>query len=187
MSDSWDERIDEIEAKAQTVLERSGVESPPVPVQRIAEQEGAQVRPSKFGKEVSGLLTLEGKTPTIGYNRLHPAVRQRFTIAHELGHLVLRHGDHSQLFIDKKYSDVLYRDSRSSEGNRTRELEANAFAAALLMPLPMIQAEISRRDFDLAEEDSLGELAELFEVSRQSMAYRLANSGIFRSAPDHLE
>lgn len=177
--------MNEIERRAEELLSSARVEAPPIPVRDVAEHLGLRVRPSTFGDGVSGLLVLDGGKPTIGYNRLHPRVRQRFTIAHEVSHFVL-HRQEAELFIDKNYNSVFYRDDRSSEGKYKRELEANAFAAALLMPIEMLRQEISKRSFDLAEEDSLDELAHFFEVSKQAMAYRLANSGIFASAPDHL-
>ena len=96
------------------------------------------------------------------------------------------HRNETKLFVDKSYSSVFYRDDRSSEGKYRQELEANAFAAALLMPTDTVRDAIEERGFDLADDDGLDELARLFEVSRQAMAYRLANSGVFSSAPDLL-
>ena len=184
-TESWSRRVSVIERTAADVLDSAHVERPPTPVREVAEHLGLKVRPSTFEDKVSGLLVLEEGMPTIGYNRFHPPVRRRFTIAHEIGHFVL-HQDASNLFIDKGYSNIFYRDDRASEGKYTRELEANAFAAALLMPIAVLRREIEKRGFDLAEETSLDELAKLFDVSKQAMAYRLANSGVFDSAPDHL-
>lgn len=184
MSSWWKNRVEEIEDKASKTLRDAGVSTPPIPVRDVAEDLGIVVRSSEFGEGVSGLLTLEKGTPTIGYEKSHPNVRQRFTIAHETGHYVL-HKDDMKLFIDKNYS--IYRDERSSDAEYTRELEANAFAAALLMPTDMLRSEIEKRDFDLTEEGSLSGLARAFDVSRQAMAYRLANAGIFTAAPDHLD
>lgn len=182
MGSSWKQHI---EKQANAILGDASITSPPIPVRQAAEHLGLRVRSSEFDDSISGLLSLEGNQPVIGYNSLHPEVRQRFTIAHEIGHYV-RHKDRSTLFIDEGYNNVFFRNDRSSEGEYTRELEANAFAASLLMPKEMLRQEVSKRDFDLAEESSLYELADLFKVSRQAMAYRLANSGIFDSAPEHV-
>lgn len=185
MGRRWDQRVREIENKAYALLQEVGISTPPVRVRRVAEHFEVTVRPSKFKDEVSGLLSIRDGRPTIGYNNLHPSVRRRFTIAHEMGHYIL-HRNESDLFVDKNYSKVFFRDDKSSEGEYIRELEANAFAASLLMPRAMLQKEIAKRSFDLAEEESLDKLANAFQVSRQAMAYRLANLGIFNSAPDHL-
>ena len=55
----------------------------------------------------------------LGVNDWHADVRQRFTVAHELGHLKLHH---DELFVD----GVLKRDDQSSLAIRPHEIEANA-------------------------------------------------------------
>lgn len=69
---------------------------------------------------------------TIGFNPTESKTRQRFTIAHELGHFEL-HKQDSGLFVDKEFK-MLFRDQNSSSGEIRKEQEANAFAAAILMP-----------------------------------------------------
>lgn len=175
-----------IEEKADEVVERAGVTRPAIPVSKIARNAGIQVKPSMLGDDVSGLLVLDDGKPRIGYNEHHANVRQRFTIAHELGHFLL-HDKSRELFIDKRYPATFRRDEQSSEGKCRREREANAFAAALLMPCAMIEREIDARGFDLADGSALSDLADLFEVSRQAMAFRLANSGIFGPATEYVD
>ncbi len=65
----------------------------------------------------------------ISVNTLHHPKRQRFTLAHELGHYFL-HRHRSIEFVDK----ALYRSSQMS----SIEYEANNFAGALLMPKDLI-------------------------------------------------
>jgi Zn-dependent peptidase ImmA (M78 family) len=86
-------------------------------------------------------------------------VRQRFTAAHELGHLMLHQT--GTLFRDKTFA-----------GTR-QETEANNFAADLLMPLPLLQVQV---DWVGPHTDRL---AEIFWVSRQAMSIRLQKLGIF--------
>ena len=82
--------------------------------------------------EVAGLLLKEGKSWYIYTNNENSASRQRFTIAHELGHYYLNH-------ISKEVeSDVIWRDKVSSYGTDEKEKSANAFAAELLMPKRLI-------------------------------------------------
>ena len=52
---------------------------------------GALVRYAPFDGQMSGLLhrSEDGNRAVIGVNSRHPTVRQRFSIAHELGHLAL--------------------------------------------------------------------------------------------------
>ena len=82
-----------------------------------------------------------------------------------------------QLFIDKGYTAVAFRDQRSTTGDFKKEREANAFAAAILMPACLIKNAIEELEFDLADEDALTELAGSFEVSSLAMSFRLINLG----------
>jgi Zn-dependent peptidase ImmA (M78 family) len=139
----------------------------------VARGLGLQVESTTLGEDISGVLVIEGGRGTIGYNAAHPSVRQRFSIAHEIGHFVLHEG-HGPLFIDKKYT-VYRRDPRSSSGENLQEIEANQFAAALLMPRALLRREAAEVHFDLADEATLDALAKKFDVSLQAMSIRLMN------------
>jgi Zn-dependent peptidase ImmA (M78 family) len=162
-----------IERLATEALSTTGVSKAPVPVEIVARRLGLTVKPSDFTDDISGVLVIEDGSGAIGYNKTHAKVRQRFTIAHEIGHYQL-HKDKIPLFVDKGYSAV-YRDSASATGEVKREREANAFAAALLMPRHLLIEAIEGHSFDLSEDKSLKELSELFGVSTQAMAFRLSN------------
>jgi Zn-dependent peptidase ImmA (M78 family) len=165
-----------LENRARQVLKQTGIDSVPVPIHLVAKRLGLLVEGAKLGDEVSGILVVEGGRGVIGYNIAHPLVRQRFTIAHELGHYVL-HSSDSTLFIDEHYF-AAFRDRRSGDGTDAREREANSFAACLLMPAHLLKHAIENRRLDLGDEDGLGELARLFQVSSQAMMFRLANLGL---------
>lgn len=121
--------------------------------------------------------------PLIGYNQTESEVRQRFTIAHELGHLFL----HNNGVLDGVYVDrsaeytIEFRNEVSSSGEVRKEREANAFAAALLMPKSLLLEEIEQHHLNLADDDSLIVLAKKFNVSVSAMAYRLLNLGLGKS------
>ena len=68
-------------------------------------------------------------------------MRQRFTIAHELGHRALHPG--RELILDVPVR-VNLRDKTSSMASDIEEIEANAFAATLLMPEQMIRDQLSQ-------------------------------------------
>lgn len=164
------------DARAAQLLRTSGVTAAPVPVESVALGLGLPVERAELGDDVSGILVVEDGRGVIGVNAAHSRVRQRFSIAHEVGHYVL-HRDEAPLFIDKRY--IAYRDGRSATGADRREREANAFAAALLMPAALVRAAVDRYRFDLADEDALDALASLFEVSRQAMAVRVSYLRLF--------
>lgn len=67
----------------------------------------------------------------ITINGQHSRTRQRFTIAHEIAHFIL----HRDLIGDGIVDDALYRSNRGDEIER----QANIYAAAILMPAPLVR------------------------------------------------
>lgn len=152
----------------------------PVPVELIAHRLNLEVEAAPLGDDVSGVLVVGKNAGTIGYNSAQSPVRQRFTIAHEIGHYVLHAAESKdKLFIDKQYTASYRRDSASSTGGEIEEIQANSFAAALLMPEELIRQELKTMHFDMGNEDALFQLASKFEVSSQAMSIRLGSLGIF--------
>lgn len=168
----------QIEAEANDILERTHCYKAPVPIDTVARRLGLNLESTGLGDDVSGVLVIANGQGFIGYNADQSPVRQRFTIAHECGHFVL-HSATSELFIDKRYMALFRRDRTSSTGDNNQEVQANRFAAALLMPAELIRKEVASVDFDLGDEDAITELAEKFQVSKQAMSLRLASLGIF--------
>ena len=127
------DRVD-LGEKVKSLLDDQGVTSAPVPVEKIARSLGAHVRHSPLDEELSGMIYINGNTPIIGVNSSHHRNRQRFTIAHEIAHLVL-HRDmiSNQVHVDRRFP-VLMRDAESAAGTERMEIDANRFAAELLMP-----------------------------------------------------
>lgn len=156
-----------IENLATAILRECNVESLPVPLEVIVAKRGIQIKPYDLGEDVSGVLLLDRDKSVIGYNPNESPVRRRFTIAHELGHYEL-HRTHSELFVDKK---ILFRNQDSSTGEFKKEMEANAFAAAILMPKFLIDREVNKLGY--INEASVKKLADTFKVSQQAMTIRL--------------
>lgn len=169
------------EKEAQNLIKRHNIKTPPVAVIDIAKSLGINVIPYAFGDGVSGILVVENNKSTIGYSTSDSKARQRFTIAHELGHFVLRHSTQTeQLFVDKNFL-VKYRGlQKYSHTEIIHEQQANAFAAELLMPKSLIEVELSKKDYmDLTESELIEELAKVFDVSVIAMSYRLTNLSIY--------
>jgi Zn-dependent peptidase ImmA (M78 family) len=164
----------EIEIKAQKIISEVGITEPPIPIELIVEHHGAQIARRRFEGFESGFAISQGDQRIIGVNTDTTPRRQRFTIAHELGHLLLHHKplnvDHSIL--------VSRRDDVSSLGTDQEEIDANAFAAAILMPANMVASEIEK-EFPAYGRPSrkilIAKLARTFNVSDEAMAYRLVN------------
>lgn len=164
--------------QASKVLKQLNVRGIPIPVEDIALKLGAKLSYEPFeGKdEISGVLFRDGDTVVIGINSAHPNTRQRFTIAHEIGHLVLHKG---AIFVDKTVR--LNRNSLSSMAIDSKEIEANQFAAELLMPAELVTEEARKRlkkTGRLSELSLIDALASAFKVSTHAMEIRLTNLGI---------
>ena len=169
-----------IEKLTSDILQKLNVHELPIPVEEVATKLGLQIKPYDLGDEVSGLLVMDKGVGIIGFNPNEAKVRQRFTIAHELGHYEM-HRKTMGLFIDKSFK-VEFRNQNSSTGEIKKELEANAFAAALLMPEKLLLKEIRNHKYDLTEDSSMKELAKLFNVSVSAMTFRIANLNLFLRA-----
>ena len=144
----------------------------------IAERLGATVIYESMDRGVSGLLVRDTGGVVIGVNRSHVPTRQRFSIAHEIGHLLLHQG--RPMVIDHVRLNL--RDERSSTATDLEEIQANAFAAELLMPRDLVLE--AARGLDPARTGSettfVDDLAQIFDVSEQAMEYRLVNLGVRR-------
>lgn len=165
------------EREAQRLLRSHGVEIAPTPVEELAEAEGAQIRFRTFDGDISGLLLQKpGTQPIIGVHAAHPRVRQRFTVAHELGHLILEHDGRPMIVEHLHRSRVSWRDGTSSLATDREEIAANQFAAALLMPRTLVEEMFDDLIFRHHTTDAaIDLLARRFEVSAQAMRFRLVN------------
>jgi Zn-dependent peptidase ImmA (M78 family) len=142
----------------------------PIDVEEIARSKGVSIHFEKFDADVSGVLVREASGSVIGVQRMHPRTRQRFTIAHELGHLMLHEGD--TVHVDRAFR-VNFRKESLDEPRDVEETEANAFAAQLLMPQELIEKVIQSRTLDLEDATEIERLARIFFVSTQAMNIRL--------------
>ena len=159
------------ERRVEQLLIEAGVDTAPVSVKQVAEYLGIEIELADLGEDCSGVLVREENRAVIGVNCSHHPNRQRFSIAHEIAHFVLHKG---HTYIDTGYR-VHFRDLESGSGTKIEEMEANAFAAALLMPATWVKDAFKQQPFDLTEDDSLEMLAKKFEVSTLAMTYRLIN------------
>ncbi len=162
--------------RASALLRKARVRSLPVEVERLAELVGATIHYEPLANEISGMVYRQphGKS-VIGVNSAHPTTRQRFTIAHEVGHLLLHKDD--DLHVDETFP-MRFRDADSSLAVNEQEIESNHFAAELLMPADLLQKEIDRLPPDTEMEDAVKSLANLCEVSEQAISIRLSRLGV---------
>jgi hypothetical protein len=139
----------------------------PVQLSALATALGLRVISAPLPSGISGEIRPEPASPSgfaIRVNKNDPARRQRFTVAHEIGHYLL----HRDEIGDGITDDVLYRSMLSN----SREAQANRLAADLLMPDRLV-AEWKRRARELGEENVVSFLADKFNVSTAAMKIRL--------------
>jgi Zn-dependent peptidase ImmA (M78 family) len=160
---------------ARDLLKEMGLTEPPVDPVEIARNLGVRVvNVAPPDEDVSGFLIREDPDtgePIIGVNKHHSALRRRFTVAHELGHFLLDH--EGNWHVDDMM--ISFRDSKSSTGEHDQEVEANQFAAALLMPRTWLKSDFPEERFDLGDDRKLKQLAARYRVSTQAMTFRLVN------------
>ena len=148
-----------------------------MPLEKIAKYLDAELRFSPLDEELSGMVFIKDGVPIIGVNSLHHPTRQRFTVAHEIAHLCL-HRKHitNNIHVDKGFPvTVLRRDARSAEGTEKLEIEANQFAAALLIPKKLLSKLIDAARTDIEEEPPIEEWAKKFRVSKSTLEFRIRN------------
>lgn len=115
-------------------------------------------------------------------NKFEPEYRQRFTIAHEIGHIILNHqGKSYRTNKLEEYSDTIA---------RMNEIAANNFAAQLIMPEKLVKESlrdsINELGYSLDQDFSEREIAKIISfsasqlnVSAQALSYRVDNLGLF--------
>lgn len=163
----------EIENGARRLLENHGLVDMVVDPVSLANRLGVRVFNAKFGEEaIHGLLAVRGGARSIYVNADDSPVRKRFTVAHEIAHLVLHFPNGDVEIVDNADSFRTTADPDAAWTlDRRREWEANTFAASLLMPEALVRKQWN-------EVSDLEGLARWFQVSRAAMGYRLAALGI---------
>lgn len=124
---------------------------------RWVERAGCFVVCGDFQSAIDGVtLKCPGMPPCIFLNRSQSVDRLRYTLAHELGHIVMH-----------------------QVPSNTMEDEANIFAAELLMPEDQIRADLSGRHITLA---TLAALKPVWRVSMQALLVRAKELGLINES-----
>ena len=158
--------IEDVEQAADALRRRWKLGIDPIPsMAELLEDKGIKVIALDLPENVSGSKAFVCRpghedVPVIVVNQKHNGERQRFTLAHELAHLVLRF---------------------SGLGDAEQEKAADRFAGAFLMAKDMMMRLLGMHRTSI----SIGELAELkqvFKVSIASLVVRCAQLGILAKA-----
>lgn len=137
---------------ARKLIKDAKIVDLPVSLQKVLDflktKNNLQILGYDFGKKISGILVIVDKEATIGFNNTQHWHRRRFTIAHEIGHLLMGHTCNSE------------------DRDSTKEIESNQFAAELLIPLAYIKKDF--KDFP-----NLDELSKRYAVSKEALTRHL--------------
>jgi Zn-dependent peptidase ImmA (M78 family) len=166
--------VDTAKTQASVLVKRLGLKAPPVPVDKLAKVLGVRIEYTPFDDELSGMAFIASGKPVIGVNSNHPPNRQRFTIAHELGHVVLHRAKLDATVMIDKGKNFMPRDQKSAEGIDPLEVQANAFASELLMPDWLIRPILAESSRDIQDDAYLMSIAQRFRVSLAALQNRLA-------------
>ncbi len=152
-----------IEAKALEVLFTCGIplsntlETNPISLRTIfARYPHLILRFTDLSPTTDGAYVRNERAHAIYINRKRPYVRRRFSLAHEFGHYILGHPSSTSTFGSR---------------NHWTEVQANQFAAFLLMPRELVKL-LNRRMCSIAE------IALWFRVSELAMAIRMDELGL---------
>lgn len=167
---------EQIEQKASELLAIYNLDETPVNLYDICNRLGIKKVDIEFKKYdgdyiLGGIKRYNEDDIKIFVNDKDGYERQRFTIAHEIGHYYLGHLDNTDT------NQFMYLERRDGYNtNNPIERQANQFAAALLMNKKTIEEKFNTlREIGLSTHSIEEVLADMFGVSRQSVKYRLKN------------
>lgn len=162
--------IDKFEELTSNILINNDMFKIPVDVVKIAKLNSINVYEGNLEKNVSGAIRYNKETENfeILVNKNDTRERKRFTIAHEIGHFFL----HKEILMsDEIHIDIMYRMPNDDEEQKRREKDVDYFAGALLMNKTLLTKMYN-------ENNTITELAEMFDVSISAMTVRLDILGL---------
>jgi Zn-dependent peptidase ImmA (M78 family) len=128
--------------------------TPPILINELlTEIYGFKIVYLDIDSNISALVDLDDHY--IGINKNHHIHRQRFTLAHELGHFCLNHKE-------RKFTEYVVTPGKERS---ILETEANEFSAELLIPLTLLKK--------LSRESNVSELCSYFQVSKEALFYQM--------------
>lgn len=148
--------------------EQMGITIDPLDIRAIASHIfNVKIIEKDLGKSASGFLEKIGDQWCVYINKYENETRKRFTIAHELAHLIFHSEKYSK--SDNSLRDqIFFRDENTSP----LEKQANDFASELLMPEGLFQRYIKEGD------NTIIKLAERFNLSTAAVKYRAYKLGL---------
>ena len=169
MDERWRRVINDIAEKVRGLMELS--DKPDVDMDDVVKRLGGTISRFSDYSSYERIIKGEGLNFKIEINENNAETRQRFSIAHELGHLFLH-----MKFPSSEWEAIAVGEMhRRTPGMYSiTEEEASEFAGAFLMP-----AELFRKAIKQHSEDR-DKIAKHFNVSADAVARRGRNLGIWK-------
>jgi len=157
--------------KARKFVKDAGIISVPVDIEKYAAAANARIKVSNdLGDEESGQTFPLGGRHIITVNGNHREERQRFTVLHEIAHIVL------DLPSQHHGQNLTTSDLVSYRRRPTEEILCDVFAAECLLPYDQFKKDVEDMDVSL---DEVKELASRYKASVTSTGSRFAvNSNV---------
>lgn len=153
-------RVKFVRDSVKKLLKQAKISTYPIKVRDVLKVvPNLHIDSAELEDEISGMQAMVGDNIYIRFNESHSKIRKRFTVSHELGHAFLGHSSGCQ-------------NSNNLNSKNISEVEANQFAAELLMPLSMLKIAINNSK-------TITSLAYDFWVSKEAMSWRIKETGLF--------
>lgn len=151
---------------AKKVIKQYNLTEVPINLRKLFEGLGLEYVEINDSEDIDGgIIEIDGNPKVAVVNKAKPIARQRFTLAHELGHIFLCHKNRDvydpEATRDQEVEDFL-------QGKPPKESEADAFAAELLISYE----HLKKYESDI---NDVAKLVNIFKVSRQAMTYAIVN------------
>lgn len=152
--------------QAQAVLDDSWDQELPVNIEAICKAYGVNIYKRRMPNDLSGMIVKRAHNDTADafIDMDEPDIRQRFTLAHELGHFIER----TKVAHDDEFGFQEIRSSSLSEDYFPHEFFADEFAGSLLIP----RKKLSELQKQGKAED---EIAKAFKVSVAALRKRISS------------
>lgn len=151
------------------VAERHNISLFPFDVEALVSKLGIIILKEDGEEDFSGCIEQRSDGQYyLSVNKYHNVRRQRFTMAHELGHYIL----HRNRLNEIGRETILMREPTALT---QVEREANDFASELLVPKAVLDSQINRGM------NQIEDLADFFQVSVPALKYRAIRLGYLRS------
>ena len=158
------------------LLEECQITERPVDVEKIAKFLKIIVvkRAYKDKGPLSAMLVRSQNKVIIGVNEKHNIQKQRFSIAHEIGHFFLHKGE--ELIVDKDFV-INFRHYKTNNSEYLKEKDANYFASCLLVPDKFLIDDLKSYEIDVLKQKTFVEVAKdlhkKYNVSLPAMQLRI--------------